>query len=51
MKDDGYTCSETQLVVVAGMQKVYPWPTDNYMDEHVLVLISSDDNQGDQSDW
>jgi len=49
MKDDGYNCCGTHLSVVANMQKVYPWPTDSYIDEHVLVLPSSDNNQGDQS--
>lgn len=40
----------SKLAEVAGMQKVYPWPADNQMDEHVLVLTSSDNNLGGESD-
>lgn len=45
MKDNGYSCSGSQVVVVAGMQNAYPRPTDSYVDEHVLGLTSSDSNQ------
>lgn len=50
MNHNGYTFSGIQLAEVAGMQNVYPWPADNHMDEHVLVLTSSDNNLGGKSD-
>lgn len=50
MNHNGYTFSRTQLAEVAAMQKVYPWPADNHMDEHVLLLTSSDNNLRGESD-
>lgn len=50
MNHNGYTFSGTQVAEVAGMQKVYPWPADNHMDEQVLFLTSFDNNLGVESD-
>lgn len=49
MNHNGCT-SRTQMTEAAGMQKIYRWLADNHMDEHVLVLTSSDNNLGVESD-